>query len=139
MKISNNLLGISKKIIASFFILGLFIVSCNKDDYRDNLVGKYNCIVLYYDPINYTDTESLNLIIKVEKLSDNSLNVIIGDYFFLATNEGDNIYTGLESNGPPNYAKFYQGDSIFVYRRIGVAGVLGYYGKKITPTNIHYK
>lgn len=113
-------------------------------DFRDDLVGTYTCLETYsyFDPINdtitnwSTDTISDNTMITVEKFQDSSLNVIIGNYNFIGTyqkigpfNEKE-TFTCLECNGPPDYAKFFENDSIYIYRKYGVTNNRDYYGKK---------
>lgn len=137
-----------KGSIKYIFALIIIFTSCdkktaetepeNKVDFRDKFVGTYTCLetFFYFDPINdtimnwSTDTVSMNQVIEIEKNADSSLNVIIDNYSFIATYENNDKFTCLECNGPPDYVRFYQEDSTYVYRKYGVTNSRKYYGKK---------
>jgi hypothetical protein len=119
-----------------FLVILLFVItSCGSEnnekpaDFRDSFIGSYTCMAtyFYFDPINdtilnwSTDTSSYNTMVTIEQYQDSSLNVIIGNY---------NKFTCLECNGPPDYAKFFNNDSIHVFRKSGVTNNYDYYGKK---------
>ncbi|HNX44700.1 MAG TPA: hypothetical protein PLJ84_11130, partial [Bacteroidales bacterium] len=129
----------------SALILALFVVtSCEEEngefqgDFRDSLTGTYACLETfhYFDPVNDTimnwsaDTISDNTLVTIEKYQDSSLNIVIGNYSFIATYEGDHKFTCLECNGPPDYADFFAPDSINIIRKSGVTNYSRYIGKK---------
>jgi len=107
-------------------------------DFRNSLTGTYACTetFYYFDPVNdtimnwSTDTISNNTLVTIEKYQDSSLNILIGNYSFTATHEGNHKFTCLECNGPPDYADFFAPDSIYIFRKSGVTNYNEYFGKK---------
>jgi hypothetical protein len=144
MKSLKDIMTIFFKVRWSLVLFAL--CSCQNEfedeiDFRDDYIGIYNCLGTYYyfSPINDTvmnwsvDTIALNQTIEVEKDADSSLNIIIGNYSFLATYDDYwNHFTCLECNGPPNYAEFYSDDSIYIFIKSGVTNSFNYKGRKMT-------
>ncbi|MBE0661215.1 MAG: hypothetical protein IH597_02005 [Bacteroidales bacterium] len=137
-----------RKLKFLVFLLSV-MTSCESEnnekppDFRDDFVGTYTCMETFtnLDPTYFpylvwiTDTVGYSTMIITEKHQDSSLNIIIGSYSFIATFEGNNTYTCLDCNGPPDYARFFNTDSIFVYQKYGVTARRNYLGKKLTPAN----
>jgi hypothetical protein len=107
-------------------------------DFRDEYVGNYKCMqtYIYFCPVgdmNFwcTDTISFNHEITIQKIADSSLKIRIHSYYsFEAKYTGNKKFTCMECNGPPDYVRFYDSDSMNVYERDGEVNCYEYYGKK---------
>lgn len=134
--------------VAFLIVPFLMFNSCKKDenvndttpqtttDFRDGFVGDYSCMRVY----NHQDTAhnwlhdtTYNNIINISISSnDNALIVVIPpNPAFEATYEGNNKFTCFTNSGPYDYVTFYDLDSIFGFKKVGVPYGAYYYGSKV--------
>lgn len=111
-------------------------------DFRDDFLGTYSCMGVSSYPSNpgdgsilwHYDTIDYRYKVLVEKHADSSLSVIYdlsrGNSFLASPTESDDVFVCLDCSGPPNYVKFIEKDSIYVYLKQGVVASLSLYGKK---------
>ena len=134
-------------------LIGLTFLSssCEKDtkdenkpavvaDFRDSVLGTYTCIKTYTHAVQNennqivweTDTVSTDTQVQIEIHSDSTSIIVSSEWWsFVAPYQGNGKYTCDQCSGPPDYAQFFQSDSIHVYRKIGPpAQHNDYYGFK---------
>tara|TARA_R110001592_G_scaffold237306_9_gene496325 strand:+ start:19463 stop:19915 length:453 start_codon:yes stop_codon:yes gene_type:complete len=138
------------KFIVLLISLTFLSSSCEKDtkdeekpavvaDFRDSIIGTYTCIETYYGPIQNEnnqivwelDTVSTDTQVQIEIHSDSTSIIVSSESFsFVAPYESNGKYTCYKCGGPPDYAQFFQSDSIHVHRKIGAPAQRNYYGFK---------
>lgn len=141
------------KIISHSFNIGILILlisslliqSCKKDiipaeDFRDSLIGNYECIETYFYPDGdnedgtikwITDTIRLGVLIKIDPIEDSLVEVSIDNESFIVKHlqSGDFFYRPDQDRIFRVW--FFDNDSINVLRQSGVAKYLKYFGNKI--------
>jgi len=138
----------SRQRIISFLVcISLFVFACEKQDesgpgFADAFTGEYKCLETYYyvmpgpngEIIWNSDTISNQALIRIEKLEDSVLIVSLSEsYSFFAEFIEDSSFVCPDCPGPPNYVRFIENDSIYVFQKMGVTNSKHYYGRKIVP------